>query len=156
MPGARQKPAAALAYKRGGRGVVAVLPQIRAVVPEPPEDLGEYAIQVWNDFFQTEVSGAVNMRRDGERVRHWIRCVDARERLWGEWLTSPLLFDGESVKGHPLFSQLMRLSAEIEKAEVKLGATPLDFMRLTGSLDQAEKAEIGIKARREGRKPVQA
>lgn len=154
--GARQKPVAALAFKRGGRGQVAVLPPIRTVVPDAPEDLSEYALTAWNDFFQTEVSGAVNMKRDGERVRHWIRCVDARQRLWGEWTAQPLLFDGTRVTGHPLFSQLMRLSAEIEKAEVKFGLNPLDKMRLTGALDQAEAAETSIKARREGRRPAEA
>ena len=156
MPGARQKPSAALAFKRGGRGVVTVLPPAPVKIPEPPVDLGEYALAAWNDFFQTEVSGAVNMKRDGERVRHWARCVDARQRLWTEWNAQPLIFDGQGLKSHPLFSQLMRLSAEIERAEVKLGMNPLDKMRLTGALDQAEAAESSIKARRVGRRPQQA
>jgi len=153
--GVRLKPADALAFKRGGRGVVPSLPAPPERIPNPPREVGAYAVEVWNEFWQTDVSGAVNMRRDGERLRHWIRCVDARERFWSQWLESPTDWGPGGMKGNPLFSQIMRLSAEIARAEAKFGMNPLDKMRLTGALDQAEAAEQSIKTRRD-RRPVEA
>jgi hypothetical protein len=154
--GVRLKPAPTLAFKRGGRGIVPVLPPAPLVIPQPP-DVGDYAKAVWHGFWQTDVAGTVNMKRDGERLRQWARCVDAREQLWEQWLAEPVVMGatGEQ-KANPLFSQIMRLSAEIERAEAKFGMNPLDKMRLTGALDQAEAAETSIKARREGRRPVSA
>lgn len=98
----------------------------------------------------------MDMKRDGERLRHWIRCVDARERLWPLWLEKPTTWSAATGdKGNPLFSQIMRLSMEIAKAEAKYGMTPIDKMQMTGALDQAEAAEQSIKTRRD-RKPVEA
>ena len=147
-----------LAFKRGGRGIVPVLPPPPAEVPNPPDGLDEYALVVWAGFWTTDVSGAVNWRRDGERVRHWIRCIDQRHRLWDMWVKTPLMKDSAHGKDrlmpNPLYRQIMSLSSEIEKAEQHLGLTPLAKMRLTGALDQAEAAESNIKARRAGRKPT--
>jgi hypothetical protein len=134
---------------------VAVAPPMHLAIPDAP-DVGEYAMARWHEFFQTEVSAYVNLKRDGERLRHWCRCVDARERLWEQWLGRPVVPVGKlDEKGNPLFTQIMRLSAEIERAEAKFGMNPLDKMRLTGALDQAEAAESSIKARRD-RRPVEA
>ena len=155
--GVRLKPVAALAFKRGGRGIVPSLPKPPVSIPDPPSEIGPYAVEAWNDFWQTEVSGAVNMRRDGEALRHWARCVDAREQLWPQWLERPVVHTGKYAddKSNPLFSQIMRLSMEIARAEAKFGMNPLDKMRLTGALDQAEAAEQSIKTRRD-RRPVEA
>ena len=141
----RQKPVAALAFKRGGRGHLPVLPPPPATVPTPPDGLTEYGEAVWAGFWQTEVSGAVNMRRDGERLRHWIRCVDRRNHLWN----SADLDDWRTWK------QVVDLTAMIERAEQQFGMGALNKMRLTGALDQAEAAEQSIKTRRD-RRPVEA
>jgi P27 family predicted phage terminase small subunit len=156
MSNVRQKPAAALAFKRGGRGVVPILPQPPVNIPEAPEDVGDYALAVWESFWQSEVSGAVNMKRDGERLRHWCRCVDQRERLWKLWRNQPLMTGMKGgLVGNPLWRQIKDLTADIDRAEQVFGMTPLYKMRLTGALDQAEAAESSIKARRD-RRPVEA
>jgi hypothetical protein len=150
MTNVRQKPIAALAFKRGGRGNVPVLPPPPAKIPDAPEGLGEYGIEAWTDFWQTDVSGAVNMRRDGEHLREWARLVDARHELWAVW---------EEVRSYrdkaALWRQIRDMSAEITRAEQIFGMTPLYKMRLTGALDQAEAAEQSIKTRRD-RRPVEA
>ena len=135
--------------------MVPALPAPPVKIPEPPEGLGEYARDQWMVFFETEVSGAVNMKRDGERLRHWARCMDAREKLWAKWLEEPTIWSVNGTKSNPLFTQVMRLSAEIEKAEAKFGMTPIDKMRMTGALDQAEAAEQSI-TRRRGRTAEEA
>lgn len=156
MANVRQKPVAMLAFKRGGRGIVPQLPPPPPAAPPPPEGVGEYTLLVWESFWTTDVSGLVNMRRDGERLRYWLRCVDQRHRLWEMWAKAPLLKgpSGGAVRTNPLFRQIMVLSNEIERAEQMFGMTPLYKMRLTGALDQAEAAESNIKARREGRRPT--
>ena len=152
MTNVRQKPAAALAFKRGGRGVVPILPT-PPPAPEPPDDIGSYAVQVWEEFWLTDVAGAVNMRRDGERLRHWIRCVDQRFRLWSLWAKQPLMTGMKGgLVGNPLWRQIKDLTADIDRAEEVFGMNPRAKMRLTGQLDQAERAEDSIKARREGRR----
>ena len=142
----RQKPTETLAFKRGGRGIVPVLPMPPANVPDAPEGVGEYAATAWALFFETEVSGAVNLKRDGVRLREWCRCVHRRNELW---------LHGD-LDDWRVWKQYMDLTAVIERAEAKFGMNPLDKMRLTGALDQAEAAESSIKARREGRRPVEA
>jgi len=142
---ARQKPVATLAFKRGGRGSLPVLPPAPGEPPAPPTDIGEYGLGVWAGFWETEVSGAVNMKRDGERLRYWIRCVDRRNRLWTHG----------DLNDWRVWKQVVDLTAAVERAEAKFGMNPLDKMRLTGALDQAEAAEVSIKTRLDPR-PVEA
>jgi hypothetical protein len=151
MPGVRQKPITALAFKRGGRGVVPIIPPAPLVMPDAPGDVGETALVAWENFWTTDVSGLVNMRRDGERLRHWCRCIDVREKLWNDY----------RMVAHPKWQalalrQIRYISKEIDEAEKLFGMSPLYKMRLTGALDQAEAAETNITKRRERRKAVEA
>lgn len=150
----RQKPVAALVYKRGGAGTLPVIPPMHAIIPDPPELKTDHAWGVWQDFWTQPTSGLVNLKRDRERLRFWIRAVDERENLWELWSKEYVV---EGANGgpvsNPLFSQIVRLTAAIERAEQAFGMTPLAKMRLTGALDVAEKAEDSIKLRREGRAP---
>lgn len=152
----RQKPIAALAFKRGGRGVVPIIPAPPRDIPEPPDDVSPYAVQVWEEFWQTDVAGAVNLKRDGERLRHWIRCVSERDRLWPLWVRQPLMEGRKAgLIGNPLWRMIKDLTADIDRCEAVFGMTPLYKMRLTGALDQAEAAEQSIKTRRD-RRPAEA
>jgi hypothetical protein len=151
MPGVRQKPITALAFKRGGRGVVPVIPPPPLVAPEPPEEVGDYAMARWAKFWTTNVSGVVNMNRDGERLYHWCRCIDVREKLWNDYrMVAHPKWQAEALR------QIRYISHEIDEAEKHFGMNPLDAMRLTGALDQAEAAETNITKRRERRKAVEA
>lgn len=133
-----------------------VLPTPPAVVPDPPDGIGDYAVETWHDFWLSAVSGAVDLRRDGERLRHWIRCVNQRWLLWERYEGNELVDGVMGGKvGNPLWRQIKDLSTEIDRAEQVFGMTPLYKMRLTGALDQAEAAEVSIKTRRDGRTPRQ-
>ena len=154
MSNVRQKPANQLVYRRGGRGRVPALPPIPTVCPDPPPDLGDYALERWSAFWSQPVSGLVDLRRDGGRLDHWIKCIDQRARLWEMWRAMPLLRDAnKDLRSNPLYRQIIGLSQEIERAEQKFGMTPLDKMRLTGALDEAEGAEESISKRRESYRP---
>ena len=154
MSNVRQKPIAALAFTRGGRGFVPELPSPPVEIPEAPAGIGEYAADAWEHFWRTPVSGLVDLNRDGERLRHWCRCVDQRHRLWTLWQSAPVIWDtNKELRTNPIYRQVIGLSLEIERAETHFGMTPLAKMRLTGALDQADRAETSIKARRESRRP---
>ena len=148
----RQKPVAMLAYKRGGRGIAPVVPPSPLTWPDPPEGISALARQRWDGFWQSNVSGLVDLKRDGERLENWIRSVHERERLWALWSRQPLITktNGE-IQGNPLWRAIKDLTGTIERAEQQFGMGPLNKMRLTGALDQAEAAEVSIERRRETR-----
>lgn len=154
MVAVRQKPVAALAFKRGGRGNVPQLPPAPAVIPEPPAGLGEYAVARWVGFFSQPTAGLVNMKRDGERLAHWAWAVEQREKMRKIAAEQPVVSGsmGQAVAS-PAWLIIAKLTADIERAEMAFGMTPLAKMRLTGALDQAEAAEGNIRKRREGRRP---
>jgi P27 family predicted phage terminase small subunit len=135
-----------------------VLPQIPPAptdIPKPPDYVQGYSLSVWEDFWTQPVSGLVDMRRDGERLRHWIWCVHTRETLRRGLMDEPMAMGSQGqMVAHPFWMVLARLNKDIERAEAAFGMTPLAKMRLTGALDQAEAAEDSIKARREGRRPT--
>ena len=151
MANTRQKPTAMLAFKRGGRGIAPVVPPPVLTWPDPPEGVSEYARERWEGFWQSNVSGLVDLKRDGERLNAWIRAVHERDRLWVLWSAQPLVREGAALRGSPLWRPIKDLTAQIERAEQQFGMGPLNKMRLTGALDQAEAAEVSIERRRETR-----
>lgn len=153
MPAVRQKPASQLAFKRGGRAKV--IPLSRAVyVPDPPEFItDEYAKTVWVAFWQSEVSGLVKPQHI-DAVMDWIAEVQSRQVLRRTVEAEPVQEGSDGIKRNPLWTELRRSQGIIAQYRAKFGGTPLDQMRLTGQLDQAEQAESNIKARRDGRRPT--
>ena len=98
------------------------LPPPPVDIPPPPEGIGEYAAEAWDCFWRTPVSGLVDLNRDGERLRHWCRCVDQRHRLWALWQSAPVLRDAnKELRSNPMFRQVIGLSMEIERAEAQVG-----------------------------------
>lgn len=155
MVAVRQKPADQLAFKRGGRGKVAKIPDaLMMPVPRCPSDVGEYAAAAWSAFWAGPTARLVQPHHLVE-LHDWIRCVHARDELWravGEEPTS-IGSMGQEVASWRWLT-ITRLEAQIARFSAKFGMTPLDWMRLTGALDQAEAAEESIKKRREGRRPT--
>jgi hypothetical protein len=142
MAGQRQKSPGLLADHRRGRGrTFEVVPQPQRIVPAAPETVGEYARGVWDAFFASWVASAVNYDAHGERLRHWIRCVDERERLW------PLLVSAPLVKGshgqlmvNPLMRRVRELTRDIERAEEAYGMTPLATWRMQLTATEAKRS----------------
>ncbi|GAB4333616.1 MAG: hypothetical protein Kow0010_20190 [Dehalococcoidia bacterium] len=154
MAGKRQKPPSELVYRRGGR-VKPLAPVTPAhVTPPAPDGLGEHAVAVWSAFWASRVSGAVDLLADGEALRHWILCVDEREKLRAATLRAPLVKGShEQLMLNPLFRRMRELNREIARAEEHFGMTPLARMRLGVTYLQEQAAKEDLEAKRERRRP---
>ncbi len=154
MAGKRQKPPGELVYRRGGRvrPLMSVAPA--HIAPPPPDGLGVHAVAVWAAFWASKVSGAVDLDADGEALRHWIRCVDEREKLRAATVRAPLVKGShEQLMLNPLFRRLRDLNAEIARAEEHFGMTPLARLRLGVTYLQEQAAKEDLDAKRERRRP---
>jgi hypothetical protein len=142
MAGQRQKDPSLLVNRRGGRGTtfdVVVNPD--RVAPKPPPGLTIYSRRVWRDFWSSWVSDAVDMEAHGERLRHWIRCVDERARLWPLVVQEPLVLGskGQPVL-NPLVARIRELTRDIERAEDSYGMTPLAKFRMALTATDAQRS----------------
>lgn len=154
MAGKRQKPPGELVYRRGGRAQPLVQVAPATVTPTPPEDVGEHALAVWSAFWASRVSGAIDLLADGEALRHWIRCVDERERLRVATSRAPLVKGShDQLMLNPLFRRIRELNREIARAEEHFGMTPLARMRLGVTYLQEQAAKEDLDAKRERRRP---
>ena len=101
------------------------LPGTEAVdVPKPPEGLLDVTVEIWKDFFASEVSEVVGPA-DRYALRRWIEAVDQRERY------AELVRDEPTVEGsqgqpvlNPLAKRLDAIENEIRKFEAQFGMTP--------------------------------
>ena len=154
MAGKRQKPPDELVYRHGGR-VKPLVPVAPAhLAPRLPDGLGDHAATVWAAFWASRVSGAVDLDADGEALRHWIRCVDEREKLRAATSRAPLVKGShEQLMLNPLFRRLRDLNREIARAEEHFGMTPLARMRLGVTYLQEQAAKEDLEAKREQRRP---
>ncbi len=122
--------------------------------PSAPEGLGEHALGAWSGFWASKVSGAVDLLADGEALRHWILCVDEREKLRAATVRAPLAKGShEQLMLNPLCRRLRDLSREIARAEEHFGMTPLARMRLGVTYLQEQAAKENLQAKRERRRP---
>lgn len=154
MAGKRQKPPDELVYRRGGR-VKALVPVAAAnLAPRLPDGLGDHAAAVWAAFWASKVSGAVDLEADGEALRHWIICVDEREKLRAATVRAPLVKGShEQLMLNPLFRRLRDLNREIARAEEHFGMTPLARLRLGVTYLQEQVAREELETKRERRRP---
>lgn len=158
MAGKRQKPAAELVFRRGGRvpdTLVIAAPLddaghlVRVDVPLPPDDISEYARDRWQQFWLSPVSAVASMQTHGEAISHWIRLVSRRHDLWLEWeRIGPLV---RSVRGTPMTNPVWRivrdLDEEIAHYEEQFGMTPLAQMRLGVEFMLGKGLEADLKSR---------
>lgn len=124
------------------------------LAPRLPDGLGEHAAATWAAFWSSRVSGAVDLDADGEALRHWILCVDEREKLRAATVRAPLVKGShEQLMLNPLFRRIRDLNREIARAEEHFGMTPLARLRLGVTFLQEQAAKEGLEAKRESRKP---
>lgn len=154
MAGKRQKPPDELVYRRGGR-VKSLVPVAPAdLIPPFPDGIGDHAAAVWKAYWASRVSGAVDLDADGEALRHWILCVDEREKLRVPTARAPLVKGShEQLMLNPLFRRLRELNREIARAEEHFGMTPLARLRLGMTYLQEQAAQEDLYAKRERRRP---
>jgi hypothetical protein len=154
VAGKRQKPPGELVYRRGGRAKPLVQVAPATIAPPPPEGVGEHAIAVWSALWASRVSGAIDLLADGEALRHWILCVDEREKLRAATVRAPLVKGShEQLMLNPLFRRVRELNREIARAEEHFGMTPLARMRLGVTYLQEQAAKEDLDAKRERRRP---
>lgn len=154
MAGKRQKPPGELVYRRGGRAKPLVQVAPAGLKPAPPEGVGEHALAVWCAFWASRVSGAIDLPADGEALRHWILCVDEREKLRAATSRAPLVKGShQQLMLNPLFRRIRELNREIARAEEHFGMTPLARMRLGVTYLQEQAAKEDLEAKRERRRP---
>lgn len=143
MAGQRQKPADQLINKRGGRAkALKVVPRDSAfVAPKAPAGLREYGKRVWDAFWASDVSGAVDVNAHGEDLAHWIRCVDEREHLWKILRQAPLVKGSHGqLMQNPLIRSIRELTHDIEWASDRFGMTPLAQFRMQFTVSEAGKS----------------
>lgn len=150
MAGKRQKPPDQIVYRRGGRVKPLAVVSAAEGRPAAPEGLGEHAQAAWEAFWESRVSGAVDLVADGEALRHWILCVDEREKLRAATARAPLVKGShEQLMLNPLFRRVRELNQEIARAEEHFGMTPLARLRLgvTYLQEQAAKQRLAPRGR---------
>lgn len=154
MAGKRQKPPGELVYRRGGRVKPLAVVEASHVSPPAPEGLGEYARAVWAAFWMSKVSGAVDLVADGDALRHWILCVDERERLRGAVTRAPLVKGShEQLMLNPLIRRIRELNREVARSEEHFGMTPLARLRLGVTYLQEQAAKEQLAATRQRPRP---
>jgi phage terminase small subunit len=152
VAGKRQKPPDELVYRRGGRVKPLVQVAPAHVAPPAPDGLGEHAVALWTTFWASKVSGAVDLDADGEALRHWILCVDEREKLRAATVRAPLVKGShEQLMLNPLFRRIRDLNREIARAEEHFGMTPLARLRLGVTYLQEQAAKEDLEAKRQRR-----
>ncbi|MBE7518493.1 MAG: hypothetical protein HS107_04525 [Thermoflexaceae bacterium] len=124
------------------------------LTPWSPDGLGDHAVAVWTAFWASRVSGAVDLGADGEALRHWILCVDERQKLRAATLRAPLVKGShEQLMLNPLFRRTRDLGRDIARAEEHFGMTPLARLRLGVTFLQEQAAKEDLQARRANRRP---
>lgn len=146
MPGARQKPTGQLANTRGGRGRSVVL--TGPIWAEPPiiplEQPAPKVAAIWDAFWRSKVSWAVDPNADAEPLCQWAEAMQRRADLWAK-------VDGKGYSGNwgpmgslipnPDLVMIKHLDREIARLREHFGMTPTSRFRL-----QLTIAEAGLQA----------
>ena len=143
MVAARQKNPALLADKRKGRGRgLTVLERPESfIVPEAPTDLGREGKAVWESFWRSEVSAAVDIAADRVDLEDWVRCVDERARYRAAIKAQPLIEGSHGqLKRNPLAIDVKDLSERIQKYSDRFGMNPMARWRLQFTVSEAGKS----------------
>lgn len=160
MAGVRRVAPENLAFKRGGRGrTLTVAAPSERLVPPAPRGIGKVARQVWQDFWRSPVSAAVDLDADQYAVRRWILAIDEREELLAEVRTQRVVTGSKGqLVLNPLYRRIDELTREIEKAEERFGITPQSRFRLQiNVVDLDEKRQrLEDTKRREEQAPEEA
>ena len=148
MPGARQKPPGQLANSRGGRGRGVTL--AGPIWSEPPAIPLESPLPkvklIWDAFWRSKVSWAVDPDADAEPLCQWAEAMQRRGELWakvdakgysGPW--GPF----DSLMPNPDLVMIKHLDREIARLRELFGMTPTCRFRL-----QLTIAEAGLQADR--------
>lgn len=155
MTGQLQKRRGQLQNRRPGRhvGIVLELGPPKEPAPALPEHKWLRATcGVWERFWASPIAQAVDRASDLPRIERWITYVDEWHRALRGFRKSRLV---EGSQGQPVLNPLgdymLKLEAQIDRAEEKFGMTPLDRMRLGISFSEARRSLKDLNAELDGK-----
>lgn len=169
MVAVRQKDPSLLVNQRGGRGRgLAVLareetwkpPRLPADVISPLTDPVQARFQPaavkhargrWNDWWKSSASQAVDVRSDMEALWWWITCVFRRALYVQIVREQPVVKGAKGPIINPLERTISKLSADIARAEMHFGMTPLSRFRLQIEYVDSDRAAEKLRRRWERR-----
>lgn len=142
MVAVRQKPSSQLANGRGGRGRAVVLtapiwekaPTIPVEKPYPRVKL------IWDAFWRSKVSWAVDPDADAEPLTQWAEAMQRRVELWGR--VEDKGYSGQwgpmgSLIPNPDLVMIKHLDREIARLREHFGMTPTSRFRLQLTISEA-------------------
>jgi P27 family predicted phage terminase small subunit len=93
-------------------------------IPKPPARLSKRSRELWDEFWRSNVAGAVEPP-DLYALKRWIQSVDERDRLLAvvQKATTVRGSQGQPVL-NPLAKRLDQLEGQIERFERQFGMTP--------------------------------
>lgn len=141
--GVRQKDPSLLAdrHRGRGRGMTVLARPDAFIAPAPPSDLGPAGKAVWESFWRSEVSAAVDIEADREDLEDWARCVDERARFRAAIKKQPLIEGSHGqLKRNPLAIDVKDLSERIQKYSDRFGMNPMARWRLQFTVSEAGKS----------------
>ena len=123
-------------------------------IPNPPSTLCDELKEAWIDYWMSQVARATD-RTDVQGITRlfWYRqqLHEAMEQ-WGEMSSLEKVVMGsrneDATQTHPVFGQITKLEAQIQKLEDKFGLSPLSRARLGIELGTAELTWAEIKRRK--------
>lgn len=140
MPGPPPKPKDQR-VRRNKRPEIGLLParDAEAFIPKAPPGLLKKTRDVWDAYWRSSVSNAVDPDADAHRIRRWIMAVDEYERCLDVYRKGRLVRGsmGQPVL-NPLAAQLNTLEGQIARAELELGLTPMARLRLGIEIGRAQ------------------
>lgn len=96
---------------------------------------------MWESFWRSEVSAAVDIEADREDLEDWARCVDERARFRAAIKKQPLIRGSHGqLKRNPLAIDVKDLSERIQKYSDRFGMNPMARWRLQFTVSEAGKS----------------
>ena len=94
----------------------------------------------WNDFWQSDLSSAIDVKSDLPVVLRLASLMDERERIFKQAKKDRLVVGSQGqVVLNPLYSALLKIDAEIRNLEDRIGLNPKARVSLGISIGQAKK-----------------
>ena len=101
----------------------------------------------WEDFWNSDLSSAVDTKSDQSAVYRLATLIDERERVYKQAKKERLVVGSQGqVVLNPLYSAMLKLDAEIRQLEDRIGMNPKARVSLGISIGQAKKSLSDLNA----------
>ena len=94
----------------------------------------------WNDFWESDLSSAIDIKSDLPVIQRLASLMDERERIFKQAKKDRLVVGSQGqVVLNPLYNALLKIDAEIRNLEDRIGLNPKARVQLGISIGQAKK-----------------